>query len=100
MVITVPHQSEGLPQGGVSVLLTETLGLCGAAFSCPQGYRAVGLEINANHLRGVFSGWATDAARGVHCGRTTPVWQIELRDEAVNMTCISRITMAISAPLS
>ena len=92
------RQPYGLLHGGVSVVLAETLGSCGAAFSCPPGYRAVGLDINANHLRGVSSGWVTGTARSVHRGRTTHVWQIELRDEAWNMTCISRITMAILAP--
>ena len=92
------RQPYGLLHGGVSVVLAETLGSCGAAFSCPPGYRAIGLDINANHLRGVSSGWVTGTARSVHRGRTTHVWQIELRDEAGNMTCISRITMAILAP--
>jgi uncharacterized protein (TIGR00369 family) len=91
-------QPYGLLHGGVSVVLAETLGSCGAAFSCPPGYRAVGLDINANHLRGVTSGWVTATARPIHRGRTTHVWQIELRDDAGNMTCISRITMAILAP--
>jgi uncharacterized protein (TIGR00369 family) len=92
------RQPYGLLHGGVSVVLAETLGSCGAAFSCPPGYRAVGLDINANHLRGVSSGWVTGTAHSMHRGRTTHVWQIELRDEAGNMTCISRITMAILAP--
>jgi len=92
------RQPYGLLHGGVSVVLAETLGSCGAAFSCPPGYRAVGLDINANHLRGVTSGWVTATARPIHRGRTTHVWQIELRDDAGNITCISRITMAILAP--
>ena len=92
------RQPYGLLHGGVSVVLAETLGSCGAAFSCPPGYRAVGLDINANHLRGVTSGWVTGTARPIHRGHTTHVWQIELRDDAGNMTCISRITMAILAP--
>ena len=92
------RQPYGLLHGGVSVVLAETLGSCGAAFSCPPGYRAVGLDINANHLRGVSSGWVTGTARPMHRGRTTHVWQIDLRDEAGNMSCISRITMAILAP--
>ena len=94
------RQPYGLLHGGVSVVLAETLGSCGAAFSCPPGSRAVGLDINANHLRGVSSGWVTGTARPMHRGRTTHVWQIELRDEAGNMTCISRITMAILAPVA
>ena len=92
------RQPYGLLHGGVSVVLAETLGSCGAAFSAPVGYRAVGLDINANHLKGVTSGWVTGTARPLHRGRSTHVWQIELRDEAGDLTCISRITMAILAP--
>jgi uncharacterized protein (TIGR00369 family) len=92
------RQPYGLLHGGVSVVLAETLGSCGAAFSTPVGYRAVGLDINANHLKGVTSGWVTGTARPLHRGRSTHVWQIELRDEAGDLTCISRITMASLAP--
>ena len=88
-------QPYGLLHGGVSVVLAETLGSCGAAFSCPPGHRAVGLDINANHLKGATSGWVTGTARPVHIGRTTQVWQIDMRNEAGDLTCVSRITMAV-----
>ena len=91
-------QPYGLLHGGVSVTLAETLGSCGAAFSCTPGHQAVGLDINANHLRGAQSGWVTGTARAVHIGRTTQVWQIDMRDDAGKMTCVSRITMAVLAP--
>lgn len=90
-------QPYGLLHGGVSVVLAETLGSCGAAFSCPEGFRAVGLDINANHIRGVTTGWVTGTARPVHIGRTTQVWHIDLHNEAGALTCVSRITMAIQA---
>jgi uncharacterized protein (TIGR00369 family) len=70
----------------------------GAAHACPEGYRAVGLDINANHLRSTQSGWVTGTARPVHIGRTTHVWQIDMVNDAGEMTCVSRITMAILAP--
>lgn len=92
------RQPYGLLHGGVSVVLAETLGSMGAALASPDGYRAVGLDINANHLRAATSGWVTGTARPVHIGRTTHVWQIELRNEAGELTCISRITMAILEP--
>lgn len=92
------RQPYGLLHGGVSVVLAETLGSCGAAFAAPEGHQAVGLDINANHLRGVKSGWVTGTARPVHIGRTTQVWQIDLRNESGDMTCTSRITMAVLAP--
>ena len=97
-VDTRTRQPYGLLHGGVSVVLAETLGSCGAAFSCPPGHRAVGLDINANHLKGATSGWVTGTTRPVHIGRTTQVWQIDLRNEAGEPTCVSRITMAVLAP--
>jgi 1,4-dihydroxy-2-naphthoyl-CoA hydrolase len=91
-------QPYGLLHGGVSVVLAETLGSCGAASCVPEGYRAVGLDINANHLRGATHGWVTGVTRPVHIGRTTQVWQIDLANDAGEATCVSRITMAVLAP--
>ena len=92
------RQPYGLLHGGVSVVLAETLGSCGAAFSSPPDHRAVGLDINANHIRSTSSGWVTGVARPVHLGRTTHVWQIDMHNDAGELTCVSRITMTILAP--
>jgi len=92
------RQPVGILHGGVSVVLAETLGSCGAAFASPAGHRAVGLDINANHLRSVTEGWVTGIARPIHVGRTTHVWKIDLSNEKGQLTCVSRITMAILAP--
>lgn len=97
-VDTRTKQPYGLLHGGVSVVLAETLGSCGAAYSCPEGHRAVGLDINANHLKGAISGWVTGITRPVHVGRTTQVWQIDLTNDAGELTCVSRITMAVLGP--
>ncbi|MCJ0765582.1 hotdog fold thioesterase [Variovorax terrae] len=92
------RQPYGLLHGGVSVVLAETLGSCGAHYASPGGHRSVGLDINANHLKGATSGWVTGIARPVHIGRSTQVWQIDLTNEAGEMTCVSRITMAMLLP--
>ena len=92
------RQPYGLLHGGVSVVLAETLGSCGAAYAAPEGFRAVGLDINANHLRGATKGWVTGVARPVHIGRSTQVWQIDMTNDEGEMTCVSRITMAVLAP--
>jgi uncharacterized protein (TIGR00369 family) len=94
-VDTRTRQPYGLLHGGVSVVLAETLGSCGAMYASPEGQRAVGLDINANHLRGATSGWVTGVTRPVHIGRSTHVWHIELTNEAGELTCVSRITMAM-----
>lgn len=92
------HQPYGLLHGGVSVVLAETLGSCGAFYASPTGHLAVGLDINANHIKGVKTGWVTGVARPVHRGRTTHVWQIDMHDDAGELSCVSRITMSILAP--
>ncbi|NMM81813.1 esterase [Acidovorax sp. SRB_14] len=92
------RQPFGLLHGGVSVVLAETLGSIGAFYASPEGHRGVGLDINANHLRAATSGWVTGTARAVHIGRTTQVWQIDMANDAGELTCVSRITMAILAP--
>jgi uncharacterized protein (TIGR00369 family) len=92
------RQPMGILHGGISVLLAESLGSCGAAFSSPPDYRAVGLEINANHLRSVKEGWVVGVGRPFHVGRTTQVWHIELSNDKGQLTCVSRITIAVLAP--
>ncbi|MGO4393485.1 hotdog fold thioesterase [Variovorax sp. M-6] len=91
-------QPFGLLHGGVSVVLAETLGSCGAYYTAPEGHGAVGLDINANHIRSATSGWVTATARPVHLGRTTQVWQIDMTNDAGDLSCVSRITMAVLAP--
>ena len=97
-VDTRTRQPYGLLHGGVSVVLAETLGSCGAMYASPEGHRAVGLDINANHLRSATSGWVTGVTRPVHIGKSTHVWTIELTNDADEPTCVSRITMAILQP--
>lgn len=99
--VPVDHRTKqpfGLLHGGVSVVLAETLGSIGAYHAAPEGHLAVGLDINANHLRSARSGWVTGTARPVHIGKTTQVWQIDMVDDNGKLTCVSRITMAILAP--
>lgn len=88
-------QPFGLLHGGSSVLLAETLGSFGAFFACDTDCHAVGLDINANHLRAVTAGWVTGVAKPVHIGRSTHVWQIDISNDAGQLICVSRITMAI-----
>ena len=90
------HQPYGLLHGGASVALAETLGSLGCFLTLPvDGSRGVGLEINANHLRGVREGLVTGTARPLHVGRSTQVWEIRIEDEAGQLVCVSRLTMAV-----
>lgn len=90
------HQPHGLLHGGASVVLAETLASVGSVAVVDRSRkRCVGLEINANHLRGVRSGWVTGVARPLHLGRTTHVWDIRISDESERPVCVSRCTVAI-----
>ncbi|MBC6989283.1 MULTISPECIES: hotdog fold thioesterase [Hymenobacter] len=91
------HQPMGLLHGGASVALAETLGSIGATLQVDIREKAcVGLEINANHLKGVHSGFVVGRASALHVGRSTQVWEIRItHEESGALVCISRITMAV-----
>jgi 1,4-dihydroxy-2-naphthoyl-CoA hydrolase len=90
------HQPYGLLHGGASVALAETLGSLAAMLTLdPAVEAAVGLDINANHVRGVKSGSVTGTARALHLGRSTQVWEIRIEDANSKLVCISRLTMAV-----
>jgi len=92
------RQPYGILHGGVSVVLAETLGSTAASLAIPAGWRCVGLQINANHIRAARQGWVVATARALHLGHSTHVWSIELRDEDQRLTCQCTLTMAVLAP--
>ena len=89
------RQPYGLLHGGASVALAETLGSTAGGLCVEEGQGVVGIEINANHLRGVREGVVTGTARPLHVGRSTQVWEIRIEDEAGQLVCISRLTLAV-----
>ena len=93
-----PHtrQPMGYLHGGASLVLAETLGSVAANFVVDRSkQRCLGQEINANHLRPVSDGLVTGTARPWHIGMRSHVWNIEIRDPAERLVCISRLTMAV-----
>lgn len=89
-------QPMGLLHGGANVSLAETLGSVASSLSIDQTKQiCVGLEINANHLKSVREGLVKGTAKPVHLGKSTQVWEIKIENEAGQLCCISRITMAI-----
>lgn len=90
------RQPAGLLHGGASVALAETAMSSGASWTVDPGrFRVVGLEINANHLRGVRDGWVTATARPLHRGRSTQVWACDIRDQIGAAVCTARMTVSV-----
>lgn len=90
------RQPYGLLHGGASVALAETLGSVASALTIDQTRSiCVGLEINANHIRGVKEGWVYGTAVALHLGQTTHVWEIRIIDQQEKLVCVSRLTVAI-----
>lgn len=90
------RQPHGLLHGGASVLLAETVGSVAANMCVDRSkYVCVGQEINANHVRSVRSGMVTGVTRPLHIGGRTQVWSIEIANEAKQLVCISRLTIAV-----
>lgn len=90
-------QPFGILHGGASVALAETLASVGALINLKDdNKRAVGLEINANHLRPVTKGkTVTGTATPIHIGSKTQVWEIRIVNEKGRLVSVSRCTLAI-----
>ncbi|MBO9620802.1 MAG: hotdog fold thioesterase [Niabella sp.] len=89
-------QPYGILHGGASVVLAETVGSYASALVIdPEVSMAVGLEVNANHLKPVTSGTVKAVCSPLHLGRKTHVWDIRIYNEQEQLTCISRLTVAI-----
>jgi 1,4-dihydroxy-2-naphthoyl-CoA hydrolase len=101
VVATMPvdHRTQqpfGLLHGGASAALAETAASLGAFLNIdPEKQAAVGLELNANHLRAKKDGIVTATATPIHRGRRTHVWEIRIEDESNRLVCVSRCTLAI-----
>ena len=89
------HQPMGILHGGASVVLAETLGSVAANLAAEPGHACVGLDINANHLSAIRTGLVYGEARPIHIGRSTQVWNIDIKDENGSAICVSRLTMAV-----
>ncbi len=89
-------QPYGLLHGGASCALAETVGSVASALVIDtEKFICVGLEINANHIRGQRSGFVSATATPLHLGASTHVWDIKIHNEAGKLVCISRLTVAI-----
>ena len=90
------HQPMGLLHGGASVVLAETLGSVGSHLLVDATkHYCVGLEINANHVKGVKEGYVYGKATLLHGGKKTHIWDIKITNEQHDLVCISRLTIAV-----
>jgi len=89
-------QPYGLLHGGASAALAETVGSVASSLVIDTKKQiCVGLDINANHIKGVSEGYVHAIARPLHLGSTTHVWDIRICDDENKLVCISRLTVAI-----
>ncbi|PWV49003.1 hotdog fold thioesterase [Chitinophaga sp. S165] len=99
MIMPVDNRTKqpyGLLHGGASAALAETVGSVASSLVIDTKKQiCVGLDINANHIKGVTSGYVHAIARPLHIGTTTHVWDIRICDDDNKLVCISRLTVAI-----
>lgn len=88
-------QPYGLLHGGASCVLAETVGSVAAALHAGPGGRAVGIEINASHHRGVRDGSVTATATALRLGRSLATYEIEVVDDAGRRVCTARLSCMI-----
>jgi 1,4-dihydroxy-2-naphthoyl-CoA hydrolase len=86
-----------LLHGGASVALAETLGSVASTLCIEDLSKkmAVGVEINANHLRPATKGFVFGKVMPIRVGRAVHVWNIEITDERGKLVCVSRLTVAV-----
>ena len=82
--------------GGANVVLAETLGsIASLMIIDPEEEISVGLDVNANHIRSVKSGWVKGIAKPINIGKKIHVWEIRITDDEEKLTCVSRLTVSI-----
>lgn len=90
------HQPMGLLHGGASAALIESMGSLGSALSVDLGkQQIVGVEVNANHIRGERSGFVFGKANLIHEGRTTHIWQVDITNEDGKLVSTGRLTVLV-----
>ncbi|MFY8021142.1 MAG: PaaI family thioesterase [Bacteroidia bacterium] len=89
-------QPLGVVNGGAYCTLAETVGSMAANLCIDRNkYVALGLDINANHVRSTGKGFVYGEAKPIHIGKTTHVWEIKMCDDDGKLCSISRLTMAV-----
>ena len=90
------HQPVGLLHGGATAALAETLGSMGSTLLCDMNeFSITGIEVSANHLRGVRDGYVHAKSTIVHRGRTMHVWNTEVKNEKDELVAVCRLTILI-----
>ncbi len=89
-------QPLGWVHGGAFITLAETLGSVASSLELDLDKQyCVGIEINANHLKSVKSGYVHGKATPIHIGRKTQVWEVRITNDKDELVCISRMTLAV-----
>jgi 1,4-dihydroxy-2-naphthoyl-CoA hydrolase len=92
-------QPYGLVHGGVYSSIIETAASVGAAlFAMRSGQTTVGLENTTSFLRAVRSGKLIAVARPLHRGRTTQVWEVEVRNDEGKVAATGRVRLLCLEP--
>ena len=87
------HQPDGVLHGGATAALAESIGSVAVfVFSKEPDAVVRGIEISANHLKSVSSGYVYATARPVHLGRTIRLWEIRVTNEAEELISICKLT--------
>lgn len=90
------HQPMGLLHGGATAALAESMGSLASYLLIDTDTQAVvGIEVNANHLRGVRKGHVHAEGKLVHKGKSLHVWDIKVFDDREKPVAICRLTNMI-----
>jgi 1,4-dihydroxy-2-naphthoyl-CoA hydrolase len=92
-------QPFGLVHGGVFAAVAESLASMGTFLGVHErGMHAMGLSNSTSFLRPIFDGTIHATARPFHRGRTTWLWDVEIRDDDDRLCATTRMTVAVREP--
>ncbi len=89
------RQPMDIVHGGATAALAETVGSAAANYCVEKGKVCLGLDLNINHIRAVKSGFVMATARPLHLGKSTHVWEIQIRNEEGQLVSAARLTIAV-----
>ena len=87
------HQPDGVLHGGATAALAERVGSA-AVFILNQDPNILvrGIEITANHLKSISSGYVFAKAKAIHKGKTIQLWEIKVTDKEDQMISLCKLT--------
>ena len=87
------HQPDGVLHGGATAALAETVGSFAAhIFLDTKKYFVRGIDLSAQHVKSIKTGFVYAKAKCIHSGRTTQVFDIKVTNDNKKLISLCKLT--------